>query len=416
MDAEAITKLVQGVTKKWAKQRKAEERQANAKARRYEALTRSSRITIREAAWEVMEKAYLKASSNGTLPAHARQIMYAARGRIQELTGRTTLDDQYFTQTLLPDFMAEHADETAGWDVVFDARGHFEEPHTKRVVSLGTLEVREYLEKVGMPDADELELELPRGDRFPTHGPENRFGAILFIEKEGFLPLFRKVKLAERYDVAIMSTKGMSVTASRLLIDQLCGRHERLRLLVLHDFDKAGFSIVGTLQRDTRRYEFENEIEVVDLGLRLGDVKANRLESETVHYRNSNPTWNLRENGATDEEIKFLSGDGYRGQRVELNAFTSADLVRWIEEKLKDHRVEKVVPDGECLDEAYRRALEIELLEEELEGIREKVRGRVKEAKVPRGLASRVRKRFKADPELSWDEALLRELPSREDA
>ncbi len=49
-------------------------------------------------------------------------------------------------------------------------------------------------------------------------------------------------KLAERYDIAIMSTKGMSNTASRELIDKLCGDIPRCPLYVLHDFDKAGFS------------------------------------------------------------------------------------------------------------------------------------------------------------------------------
>ena len=38
------------------------------------------------------------------------------------------------------------------------------------------------------------------------------------------------------------------------------------------------FAILGTLQRDTRRYTFDNEIEVVDLGLRLEDIE--RLERE----------------------------------------------------------------------------------------------------------------------------------------
>ena len=66
--------------------------------------------------------------------------MYAARGEIQRLTGRT-LDDQYFTQQLLPDFMNQYPNDTADWDVVFDARGHFHEPHTGRIVPLGTLEV-----------------------------------------------------------------------------------------------------------------------------------------------------------------------------------------------------------------------------------------------------------------------------------
>jgi hypothetical protein len=39
---------------------------------------------------------------------------------------------------------------------------------------------------------------------------------VLFIEKEGFMPLFERVHLAERYEIADMSTKGMSVTAARL--------------------------------------------------------------------------------------------------------------------------------------------------------------------------------------------------------
>ena len=88
-----------------------------------------------------METAYLKASSNGTLPAHARQIMYAARGAIQERTQKP-LGDQYFIQTLLPDYLREHPDKEVSWDVVFDARGHFEEPHTRCIVPLGTLDVR----------------------------------------------------------------------------------------------------------------------------------------------------------------------------------------------------------------------------------------------------------------------------------
>ena len=54
---------------------------------------------------EAYLEAYLKASDNGALPAKARQIMYAARGRILELTGTTKFSDKYFTQTLLPDYL-----------------------------------------------------------------------------------------------------------------------------------------------------------------------------------------------------------------------------------------------------------------------------------------------------------------------
>src|SRR5947209_20311073 len=112
MDAAAILHAVTGVTKQWCKQRKAEERASSRTFRRREALLRSKRITMREAAFLGMEEAYRKASSEGAYPAHARQIMYAARGRIQAATGRT-LDDQYFTQGLLPDYLAEHPETTS---------------------------------------------------------------------------------------------------------------------------------------------------------------------------------------------------------------------------------------------------------------------------------------------------------------
>src|SRR5262249_48665276 len=155
------------------------------------------------------------------------------RGRIQEVTGKT-LDDQYFCQTLLPDYLTEHADATAGWDVVFDARGHFTEPHTKLIVPLGTIDVRQYLADADQNLLGEIQVRLA-GETFPTCGPHHRFNAVLFIEKEGFMPLFQKAKLAERFDMAIMSTKGMSVTASRQLVDRLCAKHS-IPLLVLRDF------------------------------------------------------------------------------------------------------------------------------------------------------------------------------------
>jgi hypothetical protein len=145
MNAQTIINLVNGVTGKWCKQRRAEEREKSRVLRRRDALVFIERVTIKDAAWAVMEEAYRKVSSGGRYPAHARQIMYAARGSIQDATGRQ-LDDQYFTQTLLPNYLNAHPQETADWDVVFDARGHFEEPHTEQIVPLGTLDVRRYLD------------------------------------------------------------------------------------------------------------------------------------------------------------------------------------------------------------------------------------------------------------------------------
>ena len=154
------------------------------------------------------------------------------------------------------------------------------------------------------------------------------------------MPLFEHVRLAERYDLAIASTKGMSVTACRELLDRMCG--QEVPMFVLHDFDKAGFSILGTLRQNTRRYKFRSGAPaVIDLGLRLVDIGG--LESEDTFDQGGKSARraNLRANGATEEEIV--------DRRVELNAMTSDRLIACIEAKLGQHGVKKIVPDAETL-------------------------------------------------------------------
>ena len=333
----------------------------------------------------------MAASSNDTLPATARQVMYAARPEIQARTGQQ-LSDQYFTQALLPDYIEEHG---VDWDVVFDDRGHFREPHTDHQIGLGTLGVRRYEDQIAEIDFEEPSFE--RGN-VVTRGPNGCFGAVLFIEKEGFLPLFEAVDLANRFDIALMSTKGLSVTAARHLIDDMCGVH-KIPLLVLHDFDKSGFSIVGTLQRDTRRYTFRNDVEVIDLGLRLEDIDELQSEDAFDKGHRDSRAWNLQENGATIEEIDFLLD-----RRVELNAMTSDQMVDFVERKLKHHGVEKVVPDDNDLATAYALFARSHQAEQIVKDELKKLNGIAVE--VPPDLAQRVRRHLVQHPEVRWDAAV----------
>jgi hypothetical protein len=417
INATTIIDAIQGVTKKWAKVRKAEEREEARRYRRSEYMTRPLRETIKEVAWEVMVAAYRKASANETLPATARQIMYAARPDILKRTGRQDLDDQYFTQTILPDYIQEHPEQTADWDVVFDARGHLHEPHTEKSVLLGTLAVRKYLSDIKGQKVLDPGVTVAGGDTdFPTCGPANRYGAILFIEKEGFLSLFEAVHLEARYDIAIMTTKGVSTTAGRSLVDGLCSAGGGVPLLVLHDFDKAGFSILATLSRDTRRYTFFNDVRVIDLGLRLADVQQWHLPGESVSFGRSDPTRNLQENGATADEISYLC-NGDIGRRVELNAFTSDQFIAWLEGKLAAHGAKKVVPSAEILTRAYRRALYATLIQRAVDDMHESVRRRVEAMKVPTGLVQHVKKALNAHRERPWDaviaEMVVKQLDKR---
>ena len=156
--------LTEGL-KTFTKQRKAEEKQSSAGRWRLSRMTEVRGKFVKEAA---NEECYMKASDNNRLPATARQIFYVARPLIEELTDRP-LTYPYFSQTLLPDFVNENGVE---WDIVYDDRGHFTEPHTKLVIGLGTLNVRAYLSRVAR-------LKLEGADFAPasikTYGPHGSF-------------------------------------------------------------------------------------------------------------------------------------------------------------------------------------------------------------------------------------------------
>jgi len=400
-----IEALVELVTKDWYAQRKREQREASRRSERRDRLIAQQKTSIKDAAWQVMETAYLKASSNGTLPVKPRQIMYAARPTILALAGKDHLDDAYFTQTLLVDFINDPPQLCERWDITWDARGSFVEPHTNEVIPLGTAEVRRYLRS--MPSGIAPLFETPSvdfgySDRFPTHGPKNRFETVLFVEKEGFEPLFKAARIAERFDVAIMSTKGMSVTAARHLVDKLSYRGVN-RILVLHDFDVSGFSISGTLGTTNRRYTFENEAPLIDIGLRLEDVEAMDLESEPVSVSGdwAKRAATLRRHGASTGEIAFL-----RTQRVELNAMTSRQIIDFIEAKFAEHGVEKLIPDGDVIVRHARRVIAQQLLAKEVEKIAAAVAEQAATADLPANMQERIQEIFAEQAAVAWDDAV----------
>jgi hypothetical protein len=391
--ANDILEAVETATSKWTRQKKTEERHPGMVRYRYSRMTKESRTTQKEAAWEVMEEAYMAASSGGTLPAMARQIFYQARPKIMKLTDDKELAYGYFSQVLLPYYIEEHE---VNWNVVYDARGHFIEPHTNKRMGCGTIEVGNYLHAIKEPEIISAEFSDASVE---TMGPSGAIAGVLFCEKEGFNPLFRAVNLADRYDLMIISTKGVSVTAARQLVDSVCGGHD-LPLFVLHDFDVAGFMILGTLQRDTRRYQFSNALDVVDLGLRLEDIEG--LEREPAAATKTAKDIlrsQLANNGATEEEIDFLIED-----RVELNAMTSDALVEMIERKLRAYGLEKVVPDDDVLEEAYQafhHNNELRKIFEEAEEDYEET-----DADVPADLKAKIRAFLNEHPHLRWDDAV----------
>jgi hypothetical protein len=400
---------VLAATKKYTKTIKAEERNPAKRQFRMQRMTYERGVFFKEAAYEVMEQAYLMASGDGQYPANARQIMYAARPHIQKETGKD-LGDSYFTQTLLPNYIEEFE---CDWDVVFDARGHFQEPHSYRANSyglfgVGTLEVRRYLAAHKVPLI--VPARLTQVD-VKTVGPDGNFGAVLFIEKEGFAPLLERSRIADRFDIAIMSTKGMSVTGARQLVDEMCAEYD-IPLLILHDFDKAGFSIAGTLKRDTDRYEFKNYIKVTDLGLSLADVQAMGLQHEYQHHPKADrPVMenNMRLNGANTADIEFMFRDFNNmssTRRVELNAMTSPEFIEFLERKLVENGVKKIIPDRASLEDVFVQMDKGRQLQAAFAKLEKEFKFEKRE--VPADIERRIGEILAKDPTLRWDAAVAK--------
>jgi hypothetical protein len=117
---DALERMIAQVTQRWTAAELRAIRSHRAHTRAVDELRRHERAqypSIKEVAYQLMPQAYLDASGQGRYVAHARQMMYAARPQILEMIHPDKADKglnaQYFTQTLVPDFMSENPELTA---------------------------------------------------------------------------------------------------------------------------------------------------------------------------------------------------------------------------------------------------------------------------------------------------------------
>jgi len=193
-----------------------------------------------------------------------------------------------------------------------------------------------------------------------------------------------------------------------MLLDRLS--HLVDKVFVLRDFDLSGFSIFGTLGTSSRRYRYRGErSQFIDLGLRLDDALAMGLEAEPVPqddlYKWRKRANTLRRHGATEAEIEFL-----RDERIELNAMSSPQLVEFVERKLTEHSVKKLVPDDQILDQQARRVIKARLTQEVLAAAENNIEQQTQTAALPEDFRQQVEHILDEHPEMPWDEAVAQVL------
>jgi hypothetical protein len=403
-----IIRLATKVAKKWTKQHKAEERGHRSRSDR--AYVYSDRVYFTDVMDQILPAAYDHASGNGRYSVAKRQLYYACRENFRQETGRQ-MTYHYFSQTLLVQYVNRHP-EAEEWKLTADPRGTLIIPNAghKVEIPVGTIQIDQHLREAGRPRGPFDDLEDCGIDiEWPSLAAGQRYRAVVYIEKEGFGPLLKEARIAKRFDVAILSCKGQSVVAARRYVDEVCAAGGGVPLGVIHDLDKHGFEISERLttvsdwaeEKDRVKYHFENEIDVTDLGLRLADAHKYGLmdRAERCRFRG----YFRADSIATKEEQAFLRS----GKRIELNAFTSPEFIRWIEEVLtKWLGKERFIPDDDILTDAYQRARAVARINKAIEEVRDEAVEEARGASLPATLRKKVKRQMKQTPADAWDKAL----------
>ena len=304
----AVLKEHYALRKKADKQSAAEERHEQ----EAQEAARPKQMSLKEAVFTVLPQAIAKASTDGKYEFQDRQLYYVVREFIKQYTNKE-LTFSYFSPPLLTEYEEEHG-EIAG--LLFDGRGHFQEPHQANEFELGTKEVNNY------------------------QIPDYEYDKILFIEKEGFKPILDAACLGQRYDMAIMTDKGYIVRAAKKLLARATAK--QITILAVHDADISGYDIARTLEEETRTTK-GLVVKVIDIGLKVADALAMGLSPEPVNVKHEiSSKLKLR---LTPQEIEF-----FKKYRIELNAMASGQFIDWIESNIaKLGLAKKVIPPSEIL-------------------------------------------------------------------
>lgn len=294
---------------------------------------KKARMTVKDVMLGSMRESIAKASGNGEYLFSQRQLFYAVRPHVILLAGKEP-DYNYFCK-VLTDY-ENGMGEIEG--LYRDPRGVLYHPHTGEEIPIGTLAVNSY------------------------ERPEWTFNKILYSEKEGFFTILKKVKFPERFDCALLTSKGYASRAVKDLFDLLGETDEEIQFFCIHDADSAGTKIFETLSAATRSHR-GTRVTVTNLGLDPWEALEMGLEVEKVAEsdRKRPVAEYVDRNQISPSSYGYTEydwNDWLQYYRVELNAMTTPQFLEWLESKMEQYGVGKVVPTEDVLQSEYEKTQE----------------------------------------------------------
>jgi hypothetical protein len=306
-------------------------------------------------------------------------IQYEAR-REAVRRSRLPIDYKYFTTKVLREYEREYG-EIDG--LIRETYGTFVEPHTGESIELGTREVADY--------------------RFPDY----KFDKILLVEKLTERPKFEHDRIAEKYDMAIIYSRGYATEALHHLLTQ--AQEGNYQVFVWHDADVDGYNIVRNLREATDN--MPTTIEVIDIGLSVEEALRIGCASEPFTDDDALP----RALRATLDglELEYFEG---RQVRFEINGIPSDSRIAYVEEQLREHGIRsKYIPPNDVLEEALEDdfASEIEYRVGRIidhfvdkDAIVTTVMGDLRDEILLEDAAEFIRGRFEVEPTTTWSDVV----------
>jgi len=342
-------------------------RRAAAKAKRAASHSKDTgRRNEKEIILHFLPEAVGKASGQGVYKFSQRQLYYAIRPYVIAQMDKQ-LDYNYFCR-VITEYEAKNGNIPAMYR---DPRGVLYHPHLKEEIPIGTISVENY------------------------ERPEWTFNKILYSEKEGFFTILKDAKFPERFDCALLTSKGYASRAVKDLFDFLGDTDEEILFFCIHDADAAGTKIYETLQEGTMARP-GRRVKIINLGLEPQEALEMGLEVEPA------------ERAISRRPVAGYLDDKWRewlqDNRVELNAMTSPQFLEWLEAKISAHGVRKVVPDNHVM----RKTLQAEVIALTTQQVQEQI---LREA----GYDQRVRRAIQAvTPIMEQEVSSLRRVVSNE--
>lgn len=319
--------------------------------------------TIRAKMFEMLPATLDRDTEGGKLPILLRQLYYGFR---KDWYTRDSRELEYQTFCV---YVGEYEEHLGREVCLKDPRGTMFEPHSGRVVQLGTAQVRDFSPK-----------------QWEGH-------TIIFLEKENLAHLLRNLKIGKRWDAIIVGAKGFAVHAIRDVLQkykQLLG--SQVKIICLHDADPAGYLIGHDLRTNLPRFGDNVDLQLIDVGLTVREAREMDLQDEPfplIRVRDGVPQLQEWSKVNNMRNIRYFDHNGDRrfllepealdafmpamvrsadkpdwvktqvnGRRIELNAMAPRQFGEWVERKLEQHGCRKVRPPDSIVDERLRHSRE----------------------------------------------------------